>query len=78
MLTCCCLASCVQEGDDEEINLVNDSSQNDEETNKFDRIVGALEGQGGYRRGAVVQNHRVLMQLLDWGSVGLSCSTSAW
>lgn len=39
------LSSCLwQDGEDEDINFVNDGSGLDEATKQFDRIVGALEG----------------------------------
>ena len=33
------------QGEEDEIDIVDDGSGRDEETNKFDRIVGALEGE---------------------------------
>ena len=35
------------QGEDDEIDIIDDGSGQDAETNRFDQIIGALEGAGG-------------------------------
>jgi len=44
----------LQDGAEEEVDIVNDGSQQDAETNQFDHVVGALTGMAVVMRSATM------------------------